>query len=376
MHPAWRGEQTFQSPSLPTVKKERIIKNCGSETGKSDASCRPCQTILVVDDVPENILILADILSGKYRVKAANNGKKALQIAFDTVPDIILLDIMMPCMDGYEVCRRLKEDPRTRGIPVIFITAMGEIEDETRGFALGAVDYITKPVSPPIVLARVETHLQLHDQNRALEKKVRQRTAELDNTRLEIIRRLGLAAEYRDNETGMHVIRMSHYSCIIARGMGMHETEINLILNATPMHDVGKIGISDKILLKPGKLDPDERKIMERHAEFGARIIGKHDSPLLQMARLAALTHHEKWNGQGYPQRLKGEEIPLIGRIVAIADVFDALTSKRPYKPAWPLEKAVALIQEESGRHFDPALVPVFMDNLPQILEIMTTHAD
>jgi putative two-component system response regulator len=334
------------------------------------------QTVLVVDDVSENIMLLSGILSGEYRVKAAISGEKALKIAVDTLPDIILLDIMMPRMDGYEVCRRLKEDPRTRNIPVIFITAMGETEDEAKGFALGAVDYITKPVSPPIVSARVKTHLQLHDQNRSLEEKVCRRTAELDKTWLEIIRRLGLAAEYKDNETGMHVIRMSHYACIIAEGIGMNEKEVDLILNATPMHDVGKIGIPDHILLKPGKLTITERKIMERHAEFGARIIGEHDSPLLQMARLAALTHHEKWNGQGYPQRLEGEEIPLIGRIAAIADVFDALTSKRPYKPAWPVEKAVALIQEESGRHFDPALVPVFIDHLPQVMEIMSRYAD
>ncbi|SDK35843.1 putative two-component system response regulator [Maridesulfovibrio ferrireducens] len=334
------------------------------------------QTVLVVDDASNNIAIFSNILSPKYRVKAAKNGSKALQIAFETIPDIILLDIMMPEMDGYEVCRKLKQDPRTRNIPIIFVTAMVNVEDEAHGFEIGAVDYITKPVSPPIVLARVKTHLQLYDQNRSLEEKVRRRTTELDNSRREIIRRLGRAAEYKDNETGMHVIRMSYYSHIIAKGIGMNEVETDLILNATPMHDIGKIGIPDIILLKAGKLDEHERKIIQKHCEFGAEIIGKHDNPLLQMAYSVALTHHEKWNGKGYPHGLKGEDIPLEGRIVAIADVFDALTSERTYKKAWPVEKAVALILEESGQHFDPALVTVFMDNLESILEVKDQHAE
>ncbi len=339
-------------------------------------SSYPKQTILVVDDISENIALLSNVLSKSYRVKAANNGAKALKIAFSTIPDLILLDIMMPEMDGIEVCRQLKADPRTRSVPVIFVTAMGEVEDETRGFQAGAVDYITKPISPPIVLARVQTHLQLYDQNRALEDIVRKRTAELDNSRLEIIHRLGLAAEYRDNETGTHVIRMSYYCRVLAKSIGMNDMDADLILQSTPMHDVGKIGIPDSILLKPGRLDPEERKIMEKHAEFGAQIIGDHDNPLLKMASLAALTHHEKWDGSGYPRGLAGEDIPLIGRIVAIADVFDALTSKRPYKEAWPVEKALDLIRKESGAHFDPGLVESFMDNLDAILEVKNQHPE
>lgn len=334
------------------------------------------QTVLVVDDSAENIIVFSGILSGEYRVKAAKSGIKALDIAISSIPDIILLDIMMPEMDGYEVCRRLKEDPRTRSIPVIFVSAMGEASDEARGFELGAVDYITKPVSRPIVLARVKNHLQLHDQNRSLEEKVRQRTAELDKSRLEIIRRLGRAAEYRDNETGMHVIRMSYYSCILARGLGMGDGEIDLLLNATPMHDIGKIGIPDSILLKPGRLNEQERRIMQKHPEIGAEIIGVHDSPLLQLARTVALTHHEKWDGTGYPAGLEGENIPLPGRIVAIADVFDALTTQRPYKEAWPVEKAVELITSESGKHFDPELVLIFIENLSKILDVKIEHAE
>lgn len=262
------------------------------------------QTILVVDDTPENIDVLRGILSDDYRVKAAINGEKALKIAFASPPDLILLDIMMPKMNGYEVCQKLKQNPRTKRIPVIFVTAMGEIEDETRGFELGAVDYITKPVSPPIVRARVQSQLALYDQNRVLEDKVRQRTAELNDSRLEIIRRLGRAAEFKDNETGMHVIRMSHYSYIIGKAMGMDDTEADLLLNAAPMHDVGKIGIPDRILLKPGELNDDEWNMMLQHPQFGASIIGDHDNELLSMALTVALTHHERWSGEGYPNRI------------------------------------------------------------------------
>lgn len=203
-----------------------------------------------------------------------------------------------------------------------------------------------------------------------------ERTKELNESRLEIIRRLGLAAEYKDNETGMHVIRISYYCRIMATAIGMNKEEVDLILNASPMHDIGKIGIADNILRKPGRLNDEERAVMERHAEIGAQIIGKHDNPLLDMARTVALTHHEKWDGTGYPQGLKGNDIPLAGRIVAIADVFDALVSKRPYKDGWPFEKAVELLQKESGRHFDPMLVNVFVENIDEIQELARLHAD
>ena len=331
--------------------------------------------VLIVDDVPENIAVLSDILCD-YDIRAANNGAKALEIASRFKPDIILLDIMMPEMDGYTVCMRLKRDIHTKNIPVIFVTAMDEVTDEAHGFELGAVDYITKPVSPPVVRARVKTHLNLYDQNRALEDLVTERTKALNTSRLEIIRRLGLAAEYKDNETGMHVIRMSYYCRIIALAIGMSTEEADLVFNASPMHDVGKIGIPDNILRKPGRLAPDQRVIMEQHTEIGARIIGEHDNPLLEMARIVALTHHEKWDGSGYPRGLKKEDIPLVGRIVALSDVFDALVSKRPYKEAWPFEKAVALIEKESGRHFDPGLVEVFMANLDEIIKLAEEHAD
>lgn len=329
------------------------------------------QVILVVDDVPANIDVLSEILRPTYQVKVVTNGPMALKIAMASEPpDLILLDIMMPEMDGYEVCRQLKANVSTRNIPVIFVSAMDEVKDETKGFELGAVDYITKPVSPPIVKARVKTHLELLDQNRSLEKKVIQRTAEITETRLQIIHCLSTAAEYRDEETGTHIYRMSHYSRIIALAAGMSAEEADLLLQAAPMHDVGKIGIPDRILLKPGKLDADEWKIMKTHTTIGGKIIGEHSSELLKVARLVALTHHEKWDGTGYPQGLAGEDIPLTGRIVMLADVFDALTSERPYKKAWSEADAIREIEHGSGTHFDPSLVAAFMKALPEILEV------
>lgn len=334
-------------------------------------------TILVVDDTPNNIAVLTEILRGDYRVLAAINGEQALKIARgESPPDLILLDVMMPGMSGHEVCQRLKAESSTRKIPVIFVTAMNQVEDEAQGFLLGAVDYITKPVSPPIVKARVKTHLALYDQNRELERMVRERTAELHHTRLEIIKRLGRAGEFRDNETGMHVVRVAHFCRLLGEAARMNEEDVDLLFNAAPMHDIGKIGIRDHVLLKPGKLDDGEIKIMRQHVPFGAEIIGEHADRLLAMARLIALTHHEKWDGTGYHRGLKGEEIPLVGRITSIADVFDALTSVRPYKNAWPVEDAIKLLQREAGTSFDPSLVPKFVALLPQILEIREKYSD
>jgi putative two-component system response regulator len=334
-------------------------------------------TILVVDDTPLNISVLTEILRGDYRVLAAVNGEQALKIArADPPPDLILLDVMMPGMSGHEVCQRLKAESSTRKIPVIFVTAMNQVEDEAQGFALGAVDYITKPVSPPIVQARVKTHLALHDQNRELERMVRERTAELRHTRQEIIKRLGRAGEFRDNETGMHVVRVAHYCRLLGEAVRMNEEDLDLLFNAAPMHDIGKIGIRDNVLLKPGKLDDEEIKIMRQHVPFGGEIIGEHADPLLSMARTIALTHHEKWDGTGYHRGLKGEAIPLVGRITAIADVFDALTSVRPYKKAWPVQDAVTLIQREAGTSFDPELVKHFVAILPHILAVREKYSD
>ena len=335
------------------------------------------QTILIVDDTPDNIDVLGGILRPHYRVKVAINGEKALALAMgDAPPDLILLDIMMPGLSGYEVCAQLKSHLPTRRIPVIFCTAMGEVEDERRGFELGCVDYITKPVSAPLVLARVRTHLTLYQTERALDRQVAERTAELVETRLAIIRSLGKASEFKDDQTGHHVIRMSHYARLLGKACGMTDRDADLLMHAAPMHDVGKIGVPDHILKKPGRFDDEEWIAMKHHVGYGAAILGDHPSELLRLANVIAQTHHEKWNGSGYPLGLAGEAIPLEGRIVAIADVFDALTSVRPYKPAWPLDKVIAFFQEERGQHFDPHLVDLAMPLIPQFEAIRQRYQD
>lgn len=320
--------------------------------------------ILVVDDEANNLQVLRHILQDEYRLMFAKDGEKAITLATAEQPDLILLDVMMPGMSGHDVCRILKNQTETRHIPVIFVTALADVNDEKTGFELGAVDYITKPVSPPIVRARVRTHLSLV------------RVEELLETRLQIVQTLGLAAEYKDNETGLHVIRMSRYTWILAKAAGFSDAEAERILHAAPMHDVGKIGIPDAILRKPGKLDADEWRVMQSHAAIGARIIGEHTGGLLKVAHDIALCHHEKWDGSGYPRGIAGHDIPIEARIVAIADVFDALTSERPYKKAWTIEDALTLLRNEAGKHFDPELVTLFMQNLPAVLEIKERWAE
>lgn len=322
------------------------------------------QVLLLVDDEPANLHVLKHILQEHYRLLFARDGQRALELAAAERPQLILLDVMMPGMTGHEVCAQLKSDPHTSDIPVIFVTALSNVDDEIRGFELGAVDYITKPVSAPIVKARVRTHLSLV------------RAEVLRETRLNIVQALGMAAEYKDNETGLHVIRMSHFSRIIALEAGFSAEEADELLHAAPMHDVGKIGIPDAILQKPGKLDDAEWEIMQKHPEIGAQIIGEHDASMLKMAHRIALGHHEKWDGSGYPAGLAGNAIPIEARIVAIADVFDALTSVRPYKKAWSVEDAVALIREQSGRHFDPDLVDCFLRRLDDINHIRERWAE
>lgn len=339
--------------------------------------------LLIVDDTPENVDVLRGFLSADYALKIATNGPLALKIANTSLPDLILLDVMMPGMDGYEVCHQLKQNEATRHVPVIFVTAKDDIEAETRGLAIGAADYITKPVSPPVVLARVRTHLALYDQRRHLESLVNERTAELkesnqqlEKTRHTIITQLGRAAEYRDNETGLHILRVGYFSKMLALAAGFTDARAELMLHASMMHDVGKIGIPDNVLLKPCKLTPEEFDVIKTHPAIGAEIIGDHDADLLVMAREVALTHHEKWDGGGYPHGLKGEDIPITGRIVAVVDVFDALTTWRPYKQPWPAEKAFDLIREGAGKHFDPDLAHLFLARTAEVLDIMTRYSD
>jgi len=341
-------------------------------------------TILVVDDTPLNLQVATGILRPHYQALAAIDGPKALDIVSKR-PDIqlILLDIMMPGMNGYEVCRLLKADPQHAHIPVIFLTALNATEDERLAFDAGGVDFINKPFQPETLLARVATHMRLHAHERRLDGLVRERTAaleaksiELEATRLQVIHQLGRAAEYKDDDTGTHVIRMSHYSRLLAEAAGLSSDRVELLFKASPMHDIGKLGIPDAILKKPGKLTDEEFDVMRKHPAIGAGIIGNQKSELLEVARVVALTHHEKWNGKGYPRQRAGEEIPIEGRIVAIADVFDALTSDRPYKQAWTVEKTIAVMQQDTGTHFDPGLMPLFVERLPEILAVKEHYSE
>lgn len=308
------------------------------------------QKILVVDDMPINLRLCKTILAkANYKICFAQSGEEALVRAKSEKPDLILSDVMMPNMDGFALCKALKSDPELANIPVIFVTALNEEIDETKGFDVGAVDFITKPISAARLLARVKNQLSLVQ------------LASLEKAQRLVIQKLGLAAEYKDNETGLHIIRMSHYSQILGDAYGLSKAESELLYNAAPMHDIGKIGIPDNILSKPGKLTSSEWQTMQTHPTIGAKIIGDHDVPLLQAARIIALNHHERWDGSGYPSGLAGENIPLFGRIVAIADVFDALTSDRPYKKAWSIEETKQKLAQESGKHFDPKLVSLFL---------------
>ena len=322
------------------------------------------QSLLLVDDEPTNLRVLRTVLQEQYRLLFAKSGEEALQLVQKEQPDLILLDVMMPGLTGFDVCARLKADALTCAIPVIFVTALKDEMDETKGFEVGAVDYITKPISPAVVRARVKTHLSLVQ------------AQELKQTRLQVIQRLGRAAEYKDNETGLHVMRMSHYSQVLALAYGFSEQKAEDLLHAAPMHDIGKIGIADSILLKPGKLTADEYKEMQKHPLIGAEIIGDCDSDLLKMAKAVALYHHEKWDGSGYPFGLSGEQIPIEARIVALSDVFDALTSARPYKKAWSIEETLQYIRQQKGQHFEPLLVDLLEQNLQQILEIKQRWAE
>ena len=344
------------------------------------ADTRP--TILVVDDTPQNLNVASRMLREHYRCLVSLDGAKSIDIARADPPDLILLDVMMPVMNGMEVCRRLKEQPETRAIPVIFLTALNEIEDEAACFDAGGVDFISKPMNPVTLLARVRTHLALHAQERHLAELVHlrtqaleERTRELEQTRLEIIRRLGRAAEYKDDDTGLHVIRMSHYTRLLALSAGFSADRAEVLFHAAPMHDIGKIGIPDLILQKPGPLSEQEWTVMRQHPAIGAGIIGKHKNELLETARVVALGHHERWNGSGYPRNRKGGDIPIEARVIAVADVFDALCSARPYKEAWPLDKAVTYIKENTGVLFDPDLVPRFLELMPDILAIQRQYS-
>jgi putative two-component system response regulator len=334
--------------------------------------------ILIVDDIKINISILVQALKTDYQISVAPDGEAALEHVKNNSVDLILLDIMMPGMDGYQVCKELKKNKKTHNIPIIFITAMNDPGDKTRGFAMGAVDYITKPFYIAEVKARVRTHLTLKlaqealaNQNKILDQKVKERTRELEQTQIDIINRLGMASEYHDLITGNHVKRVSAYCEALAEAAGLSEDEVQLIGLASKMHDVGKIGIETSILQKPDHLSCDEWEIMKTHPLIGADLLAGSESKLIQLAEVIALTHHEKWDGTGYPNGLKGEEIPLVGRIACICDVFDALTTDRPYKETWDIEHALKEIKNKKGSHLDPKLVRLFCNLKTKLKKIL-----
>lgn len=355
-------------------------------------------TILVVDDTPDNLSLMGGLLKDDYKVKVANSGEKALRIAHsDNPPDLILLDIMMPGMNGYEVCRQLKTDATTCDIPVIFLTALTDMDDEKHGLELGAVDYITKPVSPPIVMARVKTHLNLklasnflRDKNAFLEQEVDRRTLEVRAIQEVTILALASLAEARDNDTGNHLRRTQLYIKSLALKLRDHprfqdyltDYNIAMLFKSAPLHDIGKVGVPDRILLKPGKLDPEEFEIMKTHTTIGRDAIENAENSLganvefLRTAKEIALYHQEKWDGSGYPEALSGDDIPISARLMAVADFYDALISRRVYREGFPHETVVKMIIESRASHFDPDIVDAFIEIQDTFKEIAQRYVD
>ena len=356
------------------------------------------KTILVVDDTSDNLSLMSGLLKDQYRVKLANSGEKALKaVQGDNPPDLILLDIMMPGMSGYEVCQVLKADPATRPIPIIFLTAMTSMEDEQKGLELGAADYITKPISPPIVMARVKTQLEnkamadfLRDQAAFLKAEVERQTQMVRAVQDATVLAMASLAETRDSDTGNHIRRTQFYVQALANKLRTHprfsafltDEMIDLLFKTAPLHDIGKVGIPDRILLKPGRFTPEEFEIMKTHTTLGRDAIEHAESALsvpvefLKVAKQIAYGHQEKWDGSGYPEGDSGDDIPIPARLMAVADVYDALISRRVYKDGMPHEKAVGIIQEGSGSHFDPDMVEAFLAIQDEFRSIAARYAD
>lgn len=334
--------------------------------------------ILVVDDIAANLKLLSNILADKdYKVRVAINGQMALASIQEQKPDLVLLDIKMPNMDGFEVCKRLKAHPETNAIPVIFISALNETDGKVDAFQAGGVDYITKPFANEEVLARVRTHLELNDYKNHLEEKVSQAVSEiqdlneeLEATQKEVIYMMGAAIDERSHETGLHVVRVAEAAKLLATLHHLEFEMVDLIYRAAPLHDVGKVAIPDAILNKPGKLNDDEMQIIKTHSQVGYDILKYSKRSVLQMAAIIAQQHHERFDGLGYPNGLKEKDIHIAGRVCAIADVFDALSHERIYKAAWPIEKIVGYFKQQKGNAFDPELTELFLQNIDGFLEI------
>ena len=333
--------------------------------------------ILIVDDTPKNIQVVASVLQKEgFHLGFATDGEKALTAVKEKEYDLILLDVMMPVLDGFETCKRLKLNSKTSSIPVIFLTAKTDADSISKGFELGGVDYVTKPFNKSELLARVKTHLELKDYKDNLEQKVHDLTKEIEETQKEVVFTMGAIGETRSKETGNHVKRVAEYSKILALHMGLSIEEAELLKQASPMHDIGKVGIPDNVLNKPGKFEKEEWIIMQTHSQLGYEMLKYSNRPILQAAATVAHEHHEKYDGSGYPRGLGGEEIHIYGRITAVADVFDALGSDRCYKKAWDDEKIFNLLKEGKGKHFDPKLIDIFFENLNEFLAVRDMFVD
>ncbi len=325
-------------------------------------------TVLIIDDDESVRKMLDRVLGDAFSIRTAADGNEGiLETERNPLPDLIVLDLNIPEKGGMKIIQELHASGKTKNIPVVFLTGHGEEYTEQKGFEYGAVDFLRKPISPSVLKARIDYHIRTKKQKASLESLVKERTKEIQDTQLEIIYRLGRAAEYKDNETGDHIRRISAFSRDLSHFSGYSENFSELINSASPMHDVGKIGIPDAILTKPGSLTSEEWEVMKSHTVIGAELMSGSPSILLKTAKTIALSHHEKWDGTGYPSGLQGKEIPIEGRIVAICDVYDALTSKRPYKDAWPVGKAKEEIRNNAGIHFDPELTDVFLRYFNQI---------
>jgi len=359
-------------------------------SAEQEESMDPNFKILVADDEKRDLRLMEDLLTPLgYEVLLASNGREAVERVREVPPDLILLDVIMPKMNGFEVAKRLKEDDNTRAIPIVMVTSLDAAEDRAKAFDAGADDFLSKPIDKTELKARVQSLLKvkayndhMRDYQQELEAEVAQKTKELSQAlekvkgaSLETIYRLSRAAETKDEDTGAHIQRVSRYAAAVARRMGLDEQTAEDILYAAPMHDVGKIGTPDHILQKPGRLIQEEWEIMKQHAAIGARILEGSNAEFIKLAEVIALTHHEQWSGAGYSRGLRGREIPLAGRIAAIADVFDALTSKRPYRrEPLSLQEALSWIERERGKHFDPEVVEAFLAALEEILSVREEH--
>lgn len=344
--------------------------------------------ILIVDDEEKNIKLMELILKKKgYAFESALNGIEALEKVKSFSPDLIFLDIMMPEMNGFEVCRRLKSDPDTQHIPVVIVTALGDKEFKLRGLEIGANDFLTKPIDEAELLTRAQNLLRvkefedfLSQYNQILRKQVAEKTQELRGSYVDTIHRLTKVAEFKDENTASHIRRIGDYCSIIAKNLGWPDEDIDIILYASPMHDIGKVGVPSDILLKSSRLNPEEYALIKTHTTIGGKILNNSPSRILQMAERIALTHHERWDGGGYPIGIREEEIPIEGRITNIADQYDALRSRRPYKPPFDHEKTVRIITEGDGKtmphHFDPRILGVFKDSHRKFREIYTSIKD